>query len=403
MTALLDHDHLAMHRIRAATLAITELSSVREVGEQIVCQACHLVGARRGALGIARPDGDELAEVVTVDLAGLDATAAQAHDLQGMLVHELAAGAAAASPASHLAARLEVEHRALGCLCVFDRRDGAVFGDDDRHVLELYAEQAAVVLGYARQLESVQETQRRVAGLHDELSAAVAHDMRTPASSLMLQLELLLDRAAPRDADVPVPIAALHRLLGTARRIARMIDDLLDASRLDLRRMALDRRQVSLGEAIANLVAQLGPTLGHRAVHVDACADVPHVHADPMRIDEIVTNLVENAAKYSSPGRPITIRVARDGRGATLTVEDEGSGIAADDLPRVFDRFFQGRRVHAKRSGLGLGLYITKGLVEAHGGRIWVDSEPGKGSRFHVWLPAADPGAADEPELDASR
>jgi signal transduction histidine kinase len=114
------------------------------------------------------------------------------------------------------------------------------------------------------------------------------------------------------------------------------------------------------------------------------------VLADPARFDQIFTNLLENAAKYSAPASAIRVVIEGADHGVTVTVEDRGPGIAAVELPRLFDRFYQAPRARAQKSGLGLGLYIVKGLVDAQGGRIWVESEPGEGSRFHVWLPAAE-------------
>src|SRR5262249_29690365 len=162
-----------------------------------------------------------------------------------------------------------------------------------------------------------------------------------------------------------------------------MADDLLDASRIELHRLALDRRRISLRDAITSLVAQLEPTFAGRAVEIEAAADAPAVSADPLRLDEVLTNLLENAAKDSAIGRPTRVVVRGDGGGARVTVEDEGAGIPADEIPRLFDRFYQAKRSRKTKTGLGLGLYITKGLVEAHGGRIWVESTPGRGSAFH--------------------
>ena len=226
--------------------------------------------------------------------------------------------------------------------------------------------------------------------LHDELSAVIAHDMRSPITSILLRIELLLEHGERQGDQVMVPLATLRRLRDASQRIARMADDLLDASRIELGCMVLDLHELALPDVVAKLVAELEPTLGGRAVAIDAADDVPAVAADPLRLGEIVTNLLENAAKYSASGRPIQIHIERDGDGVKLTVEDEGAGIPEDHIPKLFDRFFQATRPRATKTGLGLGLYITKGLVAAHKGRIWVDSVVGRGSRFHVWLPAAD-------------
>lgn len=144
---------------------------------------------------------------------------------------------------------------------------------------------------------------------------------------------------------------------------------------------------------------RIGPTLGPHRVDIRVEASPPPVHVDPTRLDQILTNLVENAAKYSGEGMPISIRIRREDAGVGLAVEDRGPGIPPEELPKLFDRFYQAKRARERKSGLGLGLYITKGLVEAHGGRIRVESEVGRGSVFSVWLPASSGAAAPSPAV----
>jgi len=383
--------------LRAAALSITELSSQHGVLERLADQACALVGANHAAIGVLEPGRLELADIaVTVKAAPLVGPA----DVR-QLLEELANDDRATcrrkpsaddelAPASCVGARLAIDGQHIGSVCAFDKRDGTPFTTADERALELFGAQAALAISYSRQLQRAEEAQRRLASLHDELSAVIAHDMRSPISSMLLQIDLLMESGALEGDQKSVPTAAIDRLRRSAQRLSRMAEDLLDASRIELGRVALERRYVSLRDAIGNLVAQLEPTFDGRPIEIDADLDAPLVFADPMRLDEIVTNLLENAAKYSQPGRPIKVRIARDGGGATVSVQDEGSGIAADAIPKLFDRFFQAKRLRSKKAGLGLGLYITKGLVEAHGGRIWVDSALGQGSQFHVWLPSGD-------------
>ena len=115
--------------------------------------------------------------------------------------------------------------------------------------------------------------------------------------------------------------------------------------------------------------------------------DLPPVDADATHLERIFTNLLSNALKYSAPDTPVIITLTRQGNEVVASVADQGVGIAADELPQLFRRYYRGEAGRGKRESLGLGLYIAKGLVEAHGGRIWVESEPGKGSRFSVALP----------------
>jgi PAS domain S-box-containing protein len=223
--------------------------------------------------------------------------------------------------------------------------------------------------------------------LSQDFMTLVAHDMRTPLQSVLMQLEVLLLRSQGSAAEVP--ITALHAMRRSGQQLNRLVHDLLDASRIEARGVTLDVATVSVPELASSIVSQVQEALGTHSVTLEVAGTPPAVSADPRRVEQILTNLLENASKYSAEGTPIRVEVAEAGGGATLSVHDEGPGISPEDLPRLFDRYFQTERARAKRQGLGLGLFITKGLVEAHGGTITVESEPGAGSTFRVWLPAA--------------
>jgi signal transduction histidine kinase len=223
--------------------------------------------------------------------------------------------------------------------------------------------------------------------LRDEFTAIVAHDLRGPVQALSLQTELLLRHR--EKGGVLAPVSAIERIGRATRGIARMIDDLLDASRIEASRLSVEPLPTDLGAAAADLVERLRPTLPDRVIEVVAAGDLPPVLVDPRRLDQILTNLLQNAGKYAAPSTPIHVTIEGDHDGAAVSVSDHGPGIAPDELPHLFERFYQTERARAKRSGLGLGLYITHGLVEAHHGRITVQSVPGEGSTFRVWLPAA--------------
>jgi signal transduction histidine kinase len=383
-----------LRRLRGAALAIAELPPIPELLERLADQARVLLDARYGAVALGSHDGGELEQLGFARHSEHELAATDVREARGLL-----ADVTAGEPRTRrgdlvdgipsVATRIDLEGQTLGSVCVLERSDGMAFTEEDERMLELFAAQAALAIGHAQQLRRADESQHRLALLHDELSAGIAHDMRTPVSSILLQIDLLLERGEQRGDHIIVPIVALGRVRDAAVRISRMVDDLFDAARIELRQMAIERRRMSLRDAITNLVAQLEPAL-NRTVQVEAMPDLPPVLGDPERLDEVFTNLLENAAKYSPPGRPIVVRIEPDGVGVVVSVEDQGSGILAEELPRVFDRFYQAKTGRAKKSGLGLGLYITKGLVEAHGGRIWVESRAGQGTRFHVWLPAAE-------------
>jgi signal transduction histidine kinase len=143
------------------------------------------------------------------------------------------------------------------------------------------------------------------------------------------------------------------------------------------------------------VLKQVELTLGDRRVSLRVDDETPPVSVDPLRLDQVLTNVLENAAKYSTEGAPIELRVSASSGGAEVAVTDHGPGIDPEDMPRLFDRYYQTQRAREKKSGLGLGLYITKGLVEAHGGRMWVESTRGVGSTFYLWLPKMDPAEAE--------
>jgi signal transduction histidine kinase len=244
------------------------------------------------------------------------------------------------------------------------------------------------VLG--QQQERLRLEHREVERLREEFAAIVAHDLRNPISTIKMQLDLL-----QRDAtgDVNVPVEALRRLSRGVQGLEQMVGDLLDASCIEVSRVNIQPQPVALPDAVETLVGRIRPTLGKHSIDIAVSGDPPRVLVDPRRLDQVITNLVENAAKYSSEDAPIAIRIEAHEGGATVRVRDRGYGISPEDIPLLFDRFYQADRARTRKTGLGLGLYIAKGLVEAHGGRIAVESQVDRGSTFSVWLPAAPSGS----------
>jgi signal transduction histidine kinase len=226
--------------------------------------------------------------------------------------------------------------------------------------------------------------------LRDEFAAIMVHDLRNPLSALVLSVERLLGKA--EGDQVMAPVHVLERIDHLGRRLGVLVAELLDAARIEIGQLSLMPKVVDLPSAVSDLVDDLGPSLGDRSVEVETSGHPGSVFVDPLRFIQILTNLLENSAKYSLEGAPIRITLQEAQGGAVISVSDQGSGISPEDIPRLFDRFFQAQRARERRqTGLGLGLYITKGLVEASGGRIWVESEVGKGSTFRVWLPEPRP------------
>jgi heavy metal sensor kinase len=225
--------------------------------------------------------------------------------------------------------------------------------------------------------------------------ADASHELRTPLAVMRAELEVALrDRGRAADAAEVLDSAAEE-----VARMGKIVDDLLTLAHRDENRLELLLEPVGLGEVAARVAAQLRPLAERAGVQlvVDAPARAA-VLADQTRLTQVVTNLVDNAVKYTGAGGSVRVRVWEEADGAGLAVSDTGPGIAPEHLPKVFDRFY---RLDAARTraggGSGLGLAICQELVEAHGGRIWADSVPGAGSTFTLALPLQPPAMAWRP------
>ena len=213
----------------------------------------------------------------------------------------------------------------------------------------------------------------------------VSHDLRLPLSVVQGHAQLLRDDVAAlpqRDALLP-SVAAILR---AAQRMKGMIQDLVDSARVASGELQLAREPVDLRAYLHDLLERMYLSLDVARISVSVPNDVPLVSADYARLDRIVTNLLTNALKYSSPALPINIVVRRVGEMVEIAVSDHGRGIVPAEMTHLFEQFYRIKSEHDKE-GIGLGLYITKRLVEAHGGRITVQSEVGVGSTFSFTLP----------------
>ena len=215
----------------------------------------------------------------------------------------------------------------------------------------------------------------------EELLSLVSHDLRAPLTVTQVRAQRLLrsgvDRAVARDAQA---------ILTSARRMNAIIQDLIDLPSLETGQVRLRRRPVRLQTFLPELVDRLVPAAQAERIQIDVPEDIPEVPADPDRLERALTNLLTNALKYSAPRRPIVVKAVRHADEVVISVTDEGPGIPAEEVPHLFDRYYRAKTgLHVE--GVGLGLYISKQLVEAHGGRIWVESRPGEGSTFSFSLP----------------
>ena len=298
---------------------------------------------------------------------------------------------------SVIAAPITSDDRRLGVLTIYAER-APIFVEDDLWLLELLADHIAVLLE-ARKLAVVESTLRareESARLKEEFLSAAAHDLRTPLTVVLGQAELL-ERRVARDHNAPPDAAGVVRLAREARRLRDLVSQLLDAQRLERGAAVMERRPADLREVLERVRRRyhdqgldLKITLPSEAV--TSAIDVP-------RFEQVVDNLVENAIKYSQQGNLPELELRADGDGARVTVADNGVGVPESERERIFERFYRATNVQGlAESGIGLGLYICRRVIEAHDGRIWVEPGTDGGSVFVVSVPLVPaPSEAQEP------
>jgi signal transduction histidine kinase len=228
-----------------------------------------------------------------------------------------------------------------------------------------------------------------VVATRDDFLANVSHDLRSLLAGLSLSAQLLLDKApAGPGGDLTRKCAGTSQRL--VARMSRLVNDLLDVTSIDAGKVALLIEESDVGDVLRDTVDAFEPLAAAKGISLTAEAELPPCvgRFDSGRILEVLANLVSNALKFTSSGGQVSIRVARDGNELRFAVKDTGIGIPEDALQGVFDRF---KQVAKDRRGLGLGLYISKGIVEAHGGRMWGESQLGAGSTFHFAIPRSLP------------
>ncbi|MEX0658803.1 MAG: ATP-binding protein [Egibacteraceae bacterium] len=225
------------------------------------------------------------------------------------------------------------------------------------------------------------ERRRRLDAARSDLVSTVSHEIRSPLTSVKGFTKTLLakwDRFT--DEQKRQMLATVN---DDADRVTRLLGELLDVSRIDAGRLRLRREMIDMAEIVERVVGRFAIDGAEGRVVIDFPDAMPRLYADPDKIDQVVTNLVENALKYSDGPVGVLGEVHDDE--VLVTVTDKGQGISGEHLEAIFTKFF--RRSGERRSGTGLGLYITKGIVNAHAGRLWAASTVGEGSSFHFTLP----------------
>ena len=302
------------------------------------------------------------------------------------------AALAALGVRSFITAPLIARGETLGAFTLISATNERNYGEDDVDLATDLARRAALELDNARLYQQAQQATRA----RDDVLGIVSHDLRNPLNTISMAANFLLEIIGPEGltiasgaADAP-PISLgpkLNIIVRAVRRANSLIEDLLDVTRIDAHLLAVDLAMVDgqslLDEAL--LDAGSGSSDGAITVTHGWEGEPSRVVADRGRIFQVFSNLLGNALKFTPKGGRIDVRGRISGGEALFTIADTGAGIPPENLPHLFDRFWQARET--RRAGAGLGLYIAKGIVEAHGGRLWVESTLGVGTTFSFTLP----------------
>jgi signal transduction histidine kinase len=248
----------------------------------------------------------------------------------------------------------------------------------------------SVVLRDMSEQMALQKRLQRAVQARDDTVGVVAHDLRNPVSAVKM-----LSNALMRSGEAEKLSAEAReqvQLIGdAAQQMDRLIQDLLDITRMETGRLTLSPQPTAAKELLETALQTLRPLVDDAGIELrmDVPAELPDVNADRERVGQVISNLVGNAIKFTTRGGRITVSATQEDGLLRVAVNDTGSGISPDQLPNIFDRFWQTTQSTIRSRGAGLGLPIARGIVQAHGGRLWAESEFGKGSTFFFTLPVA--------------
>lgn len=266
-----------------------------------------------------------------------------------------------------------------------------------------FLDQTVSIIERARlRQESFQlEILRRTDALRAALLSSVSHDLRTPLTSIKAAASSLLQEDICWSDEERRSFT--QTIEHEADRLNRLVENLLDLSRIEGGALTLEKEWYPIDELLHDVLGRMEPLLHGREVKLDLPADLPPVELDYLMIDQVLTNLLENAQRYTPQGSPIEIAVHSGATGLLLSVADHGPGIPQGDLERIFDKFYRVMGVSRKGGGTGVGLAVCRGFVEAHAGRIWAENRRSGGAVFHLTLPLPTGQSLPGPKIEESR
>jgi signal transduction histidine kinase len=293
---------------------------------------------------------------------------------------------------SFLSLPLEARGRVLGAITFASAESDRRYDADDLPLAEDLGRRVAVAIDNARLYRAAQDSIR----MRDIFLSVAAHELRTPLTSLLGYTQLVKRRAERNSSVADRDRQALRVVADQATRLSKMVSSLLDISRLQLGQLSIEPAPLDLGQLAARLVEETRPLLSQHTIEYIGAAAPALISGDELRLEQALQNLIQNAVKYSPEGGAITVRVERSDSHASVAVTDSGIGIPPDALPQLFHRFYRAPNVDPQHiSGLGVGLYVVKEIVELHGGMIDVRSEVGAGSTFVFVIPLIESTVQD--------
>lgn len=295
---------------------------------------------------------------------------------------------ATTSLVSWISVPLIVRGGTLGAITFARTAAAQRFAPDDATFAEEIARRAALAVDNALLYRRAQDAIQ----MRDAFLSIASHELRTPLTSLLGYAELLQRRVKRSVGGHPLGEERNERILQVmidqARRLNKMVQTLFDLSRLQTGQLGIERLSIDLGALVTRIIDEIEPTIERHTLHLQRCGETFMIMGDELRLEQVIQNLIQNAIKYSPEGGPIYVRVAHQDDGVQLSVQDRGLGIPQDSLPRIFRRFYRAENAEPYQiSGMGVGLYVAKQIVDLHGGRVEVTSTEGVGSTFIVWLP----------------
>ncbi|MGZ5440851.1 MAG: ATP-binding protein [Thermoanaerobaculia bacterium] len=306
--------------------------------------------------------------------------------------------------ASLLVLPLRTRREMIGALVIAANDPERAMTDDKLPLAEVLAERAALAIENAKLYTEQVEARRKVedlSRLKDEFLSIASHELRTPVTSIKGYTQLA--KMLIKEGDLNTSEEYLEIALDQIDRMSRLILELLDVSRIETGRLEIRREPIAWPQFVRDVVHRHHTAVSDRRFHLSVPDNGKIVTGDRDRLEQVLGNLLENAVKYSPEGSDVTVTVEERNDTLITAVCDRGIGIPADELNQVFERFHRGRQVSSTNyGGLGLGLYITKQIIERHGGSIWVESKEGNGTTFSFSLPAAEASVGAMPSTQVA-